>query len=64
MDNTEFSANDFPSPFGSNGLFKDKLEDFNENQEKFHSLNGKAKDVQEENAKLKNEVKAWVGRKG
>ncbi|CAB4446232.1 unnamed protein product [Rhizophagus irregularis] len=63
-ENTEFSADDFTSLFDSNGLFKDKLEGFNENQKKLRSLNEKAKDVQEENLKLKNEVKAWVNRKG
>ncbi|CAB4446214.1 unnamed protein product [Rhizophagus irregularis] len=63
-ENTEFSADDFTSLFDSNGLFKDKLEGFNENQKKLRSLNEKAKDVQEENVKLKNEVKAWVNRKG
>ncbi|EXX60340.1 Tpk1p [Rhizophagus irregularis DAOM 197198w] len=63
-ENTEFSADDFTSLFDSNGLLKDKLEGFNENQKKLRSLNEKAKDVQEENLKLKNEVKAWVNRKG
>ncbi|RHZ53149.1 hypothetical protein Glove_450g29 [Diversispora epigaea] len=55
---------DFPSLFGSNRLSKNKLEDFNENLEKLRSLDRKAKDVQEENLKLKSKVKPWVARKG
>ncbi|GBB85993.1 hypothetical protein RclHR1_12430002 [Rhizophagus clarus] len=60
MDNMEFNANDFPSLFGSNGLFKDG---FNKIKEKFISINEEAKDVQEEYKKLKSEVKVWMNRK-
>ncbi|GBC06640.1 hypothetical protein RclHR1_00070007 [Rhizophagus clarus] len=63
MEKTEFSDNDFSSLFDSNGLFKNKLENFSENLEKFRFLNKKAEDVQSENSKLKNEIRAWVDRK-
>ncbi|RIA87073.1 kinase-like domain-containing protein [Glomus cerebriforme] len=58
------SSNDFPFLFGSKGLFKHASEDFNKNQNEFHTLNLKVEEVQQENSKLKNDVKTWVQRKG
>ncbi|CAG8562923.1 10178_t:CDS:2 [Dentiscutata erythropus] len=65
MDNTEIkeNVNDFHSLFNSDGLFKDKLEDYDKNQKEFNSLNEKAKEVKKEILELKNEVKVWVQRK-
>jgi len=66
MDETEISknANDFPSLFGPDGLFKDKQRDFDKNQKEFNSLNEKEKKLKEEYSKLKEELKVWVQRKG
>ncbi|CAG8444964.1 1059_t:CDS:2 [Acaulospora colombiana] len=57
------NSKDFPDLFGSNGLFKDELENFDTNLEEFRSFNKKSEEVREEMSKLKNEIKTWMQRR-